>query len=88
MLFGLTPADAGEIHLGGQRVTIASPQEAVARGIAYVPEDRRRHGVILEMPIDANISLASLDRLSRASGLDVRQERALALGEHHARVTP
>jgi len=35
--------------------------------------------VILEMPIDANISLASLDRLSRASGLDVRQERALAL---------
>src|SRR5580765_4630885 len=48
-LFGVTPADNGELFLNGQRVTVRSPEEAVALGIGYVPEDRRRHGVILEM---------------------------------------
>jgi rhamnose transport system ATP-binding protein len=79
VLFGLDPADAGELRLRGRPLRIASPGQALAAGIAYLPEDRRRHGVILELPIDANISLASLDRLSRSSGLDVREERALAL---------
>jgi rhamnose transport system ATP-binding protein len=79
ILFGLDPADEGELLVRGRPLRIASPGQALAAGIAYLPEDRRRHGVILEMPIDANISLASLDRLARASGLDLRQERALAL---------
>jgi rhamnose transport system ATP-binding protein len=58
ILFGITPADGGEIHLDGAAVSIKHPREAIARGIAYVPEDRRRHGVILEMPISQNITLA------------------------------
>jgi rhamnose transport system ATP-binding protein len=58
ILFGITPADGGEILLGGKRVTITSPRDAISKGIAYVPEDRRRHGVILEMPIAHNISMA------------------------------
>ena len=60
VLFGLTPADSGQIELDGQAVTIASPETAIARGIAYVPEDRRQHGVILPMAIGENITLASL----------------------------
>lgn len=60
VLFGLTPADSGEIWLNGERVTIDSPTTAIARGIAYVPEDRRQHGVILPLPIDQNITLSSL----------------------------
>ncbi len=59
-LFGLTPADAGEILIGGRAEKIASPMRAIALGMAYVPEDRRRHGVIMDMPIPANITLASL----------------------------
>jgi rhamnose transport system ATP-binding protein len=78
-LFGLAPADQGELWLRGRPLRLASPAEAIAAGIAYLPEDRRRHGVILDMPIDANITLASLDRLSRASGLDVEQEKEVAL---------
>ena len=62
VLFGLTPADAGEIRLRGRPVAIDSPARAVALGIAYVPEDRRRHGVILEMPVAANTTLATLAR--------------------------
>jgi rhamnose transport system ATP-binding protein len=77
-LFGLAPADAGEVLLRGTRVAFASPAAAIAAGIAYVPEDRRRHGVVLEMPIDANITLASLAPLSGRGGLDFRREREIA----------
>jgi rhamnose transport system ATP-binding protein len=79
ILFGLTPADAGEIILLGQRVEIRSPQQAVERGIAYVPEDRRRHGVILEMPIAANMTMALHSRLFPGAWLRFGAERALAL---------
>jgi rhamnose transport system ATP-binding protein len=58
ILFGITPADSGEIFLNGAQIKIHSPQDAVAHGIAYVPEDRRRHGVILEMPIAQNMTMA------------------------------
>ena len=58
-LFGLTPADAGEIRLREPRCA-SSRRPAIALDIGYVPEDRRRHGVILEMPVAANTSLASL----------------------------
>ena len=78
VLFGLTPADAGEIILNGHHVRISSPQEAVARGIAYVPEDRRRHGVILEMPIAHNITMAIHQRLFPGTWLRFGAERSLA----------
>ncbi len=58
ILFGLTPADAGEIRLNGEPVVLRSPQDAIARGIAYVPEDRRRHGVIFDLPIAQNVTMA------------------------------
>jgi rhamnose transport system ATP-binding protein len=64
-IFGLTPADSGDVLLSGERVSITSPAEAIRRGIAYLPEDRRRHGVIAELPISANITLASLDPWER-----------------------
>ncbi|MES2438676.1 MAG: sugar ABC transporter ATP-binding protein [Verrucomicrobiota bacterium] len=58
ILFGITPADSGEISLDGEKISISNPRDAIARGIAYVPEDRRRHGVILEMPISNNMTMA------------------------------
>src|SRR5262249_2637991 len=77
-IFGLTPADQGEILVRGERVEIDSPRRAVECGIAYVPEDRRRHGVVPELPISANITLASLDQLSSSMGMDFRRERGIA----------
>ncbi|MCI0718183.1 MAG: sugar ABC transporter ATP-binding protein [Acidobacteria bacterium] len=77
-IFGLTPADDGETLLHGKRVHIESPSQAIKRGIAYLPEDRRRHGVILDMQIGANITLASLDRLSRHGVMDFKLEKELA----------
>jgi rhamnose transport system ATP-binding protein len=43
-----------------------------------VPEDRRRHGVVLEMPVSENVTLAALGNLSRFGALDFRRERELA----------
>ncbi len=80
ILFGLTPADSGEIRLGGETVRLQSPQDAVARGLAYVPEDRRRHGVVLEMPIEENMTMAVHRRLFRGAWLRFGAERDLALG--------
>jgi ABC-type sugar transport system ATPase subunit len=77
-LFGLTPADAGAIQIGGQTVRIDSPAAAIRLGMGYVPEDRRQHGVVLEMPITANVSLASLPAVSRAGLISEARECSLA----------
>jgi rhamnose transport system ATP-binding protein len=78
VLFGLTPADRGEIVIRGKSMRIDSPAKAIRLGIAYVPEDRRRYGVILEMPVTANTTLAILRRISRAGLLNFARERRIA----------
>ncbi|WP_367870686.1 sugar ABC transporter ATP-binding protein [Luteolibacter sp. Populi] len=78
ILFGITPADGGEIAIGGKRASIGSPREAIGHGIAYVPEDRRRHGVILEMPIAHNITMAVHPRLFPGTWLRKQRETTLA----------
>jgi len=78
ILFGITPADKGEIILDGDKITISNPSEAIARGIAYVPEDRRRHGVILEMPIAHNMTMAIHSKLFPGSILRFKAESLLA----------
>jgi rhamnose transport system ATP-binding protein len=77
-IFGITPADSGELRLEGRRVRIQSPQQAIAHGIALVPEDRRRHGIVMEMSVAANITLASLRRVFPGGWLRPVKERALA----------
>lgn len=79
-IFGLTPATKGEILLRGERIEIDKPAQAIKHNIAYLPEDRRRHGVVLELPIAANITLASLDKISSFGALDFKRERELAAG--------
>ena len=77
-IFGLTPKDTGEILSRGKVVNITSPARAMACGIAYLPEDRRHHGVILDMAVSANITLASLDQLTRFGAFDFRREKEIA----------
>ncbi len=68
-LFGIAPADQGEILLDGEAVVITSPRDAMARGIAYSTEDRRQLGLVLPLSIAANISLPSLPRFLSPNGL-------------------
>jgi rhamnose transport system ATP-binding protein len=77
-IFGLMRKDAGEILLRGKVVNITNPARAIACGIAYLPEDRRHHGVILDMAVSANITLASLNQLARFGAFDFRREKEIA----------
>jgi rhamnose transport system ATP-binding protein len=78
VLFGIYPADDGEIALRGSPIRLSGPAHAIEQRIAYLPEDRPRHGVVLQMPVSANITLASLSRITRFGSLDIRRERQIA----------
>ncbi|RPJ37948.1 MAG: sugar ABC transporter ATP-binding protein, partial [Planctomycetaceae bacterium] len=67
-LFGLMTADAGTIEINGETVRRGSVQDAVARGIAYIPEDRLTEGLFLEQSIERNISAANLESFARWGG--------------------
>jgi rhamnose transport system ATP-binding protein len=78
-LFGIAPADEGEIVLDGQAVTIKSPQQALSLGIAYATEDRRGLGLIFPQSIASNITLPSMPVYLNRLGLVMRRaERAIA----------
>ncbi len=76
-LYGLGRDHTGEILLFGKPVKPASPSEALRLGIALVPEDRQRHGLVLHLSAIANLSLPILPRLSRAGMISRQKERAL-----------
>jgi rhamnose transport system ATP-binding protein len=77
-LFGITPAESGEIRLMGEGVTIRSAEGARSKGIAYVPEDRGVQGLVRPMSVLHNFSLAALGALSRAGFIDRGAERRMA----------
>jgi rhamnose transport system ATP-binding protein len=59
-LFGLTATSRGSAVLDGQPLAARSPAEAIAAGLAYVPEDRQHHGAHLGLPIVQNVTLPRL----------------------------
>ena len=73
-VFGLTPADSGEVVVRGRATRIASPRHAIDARIGYVPEDRQRHGVVPEMAISENVSLANLPAVCRSGLIDRARE--------------
>ncbi|PYS98249.1 MAG: D-xylose ABC transporter ATP-binding protein [Acidobacteria bacterium] len=77
-IFGLVPPDTGVMLLRGKQITIGHPSEAIDLHISYLPEDRRRHGVVLDLPISSNITLASLKHLSGFKGMNFRKEKEIA----------
>ncbi len=68
VLFGVDPATAGTIRVGGQICRMASPRDAIAAGMALVPEDRKQQGLVLEMAVRTNIGLAGLKRHQKSGG--------------------
>ncbi|MFO1055681.1 MAG: sugar ABC transporter ATP-binding protein [Dongiaceae bacterium] len=78
VIFGITPADSGEIRLGGRPVRIGSPIAAKRLGIAYVPEDRGTQGLVRPMALRENVSLAVIEKLLRGPFIDRGAEARLA----------
>jgi rhamnose transport system ATP-binding protein len=83
-LFGITKPASGTITVKGQTVTIASPTDAIARGISYVPEDRQIQGAILPMGVRENTTLASLEKHVKRGLLSGDSERVATRDLGHA----
>ncbi|WP_147570480.1 sugar ABC transporter ATP-binding protein, partial [[Clostridium] hylemonae] len=80
-LFGLDRPDKGEIIFDGKPLHIRKPKDAIREGIAYVTEDRKQEGLVLEMSVGQNISLASMKELSRGLFINEREENSLVKDE-------
>src|SRR5258708_16375239 len=86
-LFGIAPADSGEVQFKGQPRKITSPEQAMALGIAYVPEDRHEQGLVLPMSIIANISLPTLCQFITRFGLIKRQQETDTAEDYRKRLS-
>lgn len=77
-LFGIDAADKGKIFINGKETKITNPLQAMKKGIGYLPEDRQQQGLILSWGIDKNITLPSLNLLSRKGWLNRKKEKEIA----------
>jgi len=64
----------GDLFIGGQKVTISNPTQAMDRGLCYLTEDRKRYGLVGKMSIRDNMSLSNLRMFSNLFGLDLNRE--------------
>jgi ribose transport system ATP-binding protein len=83
-LFGIDPPLAGSITLNGQALRVTSPHDAVVAGLYLVPEDRKKDGLVLDMPIAENITLADLPHYASAGLVDRGAERRAAEAQGHS----
>ncbi len=67
-LFGADAKDSGDIFIKGKKVNIRSPKDAVANGIGYLSEDRKRYGLVLGLDVNTNIAMATMPRFSNQFG--------------------
>jgi ribose transport system ATP-binding protein len=77
-LVGLDASPGKEVFLAGENISILKPRDAIARGIYLVPENRRVEGLVVEMSVRENVSLASLRGLSRYGLIQRKREREIA----------
>jgi ABC-type sugar transport system ATPase subunit len=77
-LFGADALDSGEIRKNGRVLTIRNPRDAIAQGIAYLPEDRKHQGLVLSMSGAENVVMASLERSSIAGFVSASAIRRIA----------
>lgn len=73
-LFGLTPADEGEIIFEGKKLNPREPREAIKNGLAFVTEDRKGEGLVPYMSVAHNITLASLKDFDKNFLIDMKSE--------------
>ena len=73
-LFGAKHRRSGEVQIHGQPATIGSPSEAVKFGLGLVPEDRKGQGLVLSMRSSENMTLSTIEAISRQSFIKLREE--------------
>ncbi|HEX8276795.1 MAG TPA: sugar ABC transporter ATP-binding protein [Longimicrobiaceae bacterium] len=76
-IFGADPPDEGAVQLDGKRLDPRTPDDAIRAGIAFVSEDRKGEGIIPELSVRENLTLAALPTLTRAGIVDGARQRAI-----------
>ncbi len=74
-IFGADPVESGEIYMNGKQVQIKCPKDAVAAGIGYLSEDRKRYGIILDKTITENSTMAAMEEYQKGVFIDRKKER-------------
>jgi ABC-type sugar transport system ATPase subunit len=79
-LFGARRATAGTVELDGRPASFQTPKQAIRAGVALLTENRKRDGLVVEMPVRDNSSLATLDLVRKRGLVDRARQRALVEG--------
>ena len=77
-IFGADPKDSGDIYLSGEKVEINCPKDAIEHKIAFLTEDRKGEGLILDFSVMNNLHLATIDRDRKGLFLDSSKHRKIA----------
>ncbi|GIU22348.1 ribose ABC transporter ATP-binding protein RbsA [Shewanella sp. MBTL60-007] len=80
IIFGASAKTQGEINLNGNPIKVNSPQQALDAGIAYISEDRKGDGLLLDLSVKENMSICALSKLS--SGLQLRHQDEVSEVDH------
>ena len=81
-LTGLLPVESGEIHLLGKIVHKLSPRQVLERGVAHIPEDRQKHGLVLTFPLYDNLVLCNYYLPPYAKGISLQENTIIKNGEN------
>ena len=80
-LYGCHPWKSGTVVLNGEEIKLNNSRQAIAKGVYYMTEDRKRNGLVLVLDVLQNISLSSLDKVSRFFGvLNIKKEKEFVNG--------
>lgn len=74
VVYGAAKKNQGEIFIDGEKVSIRKPHEAIAHGMGFIPEDRKRTGCFIDNTIQFNLSIASIKKLSNGLFVDKKRE--------------
>lgn len=78
LIFGADKKDSGKIFINGKEVTINTPQDAVAHGIGYLSEDRKRYGLIVDKSVEENTVISSLNDFVKGIFIDKAKSKEVS----------
>ena len=78
LIFGADKKDSGKIFINGKEVTINTPEDAVAQGIGYLSEDRKRYGLIVDKSVEENTVISSLNDFVKGFFIDKAKSKEVS----------
>ena len=78
LIFGADKKDSGKIFINGKEVTINTPEDAVAHGIGYLSEDRKRYGLIVDKSVEENTVISSLNDFVKGIFIDKAKSKEVS----------